>query len=800
MSKTLRNCFPLKMAGLNAFANFGASNGGGPSTGSSSSNSGGPSSASSQAHSMFKTLRRLHGHNLENQGLNDLSEAFQNFITRAKFFSMGRLRRTWSHSAVEFMKYRRLLPMLVADEHHPGSVFDDFDAQPPSFSARTTKHSKNEGKKVTVTNISPRVTSAQLQSFFRKFGKVSVCKIPTDDKKQSAYSTLPKKSLTRSQLAHVTFSKEEGALAALSAPSEELTFYGQQMAVQPYISMNRRRTISVNIVQEATNAVAGTPPSASEDAISRSSSVLSVSSNSTINSAIVVSNLQLDEFPTKVLEQILSHCTVLDAIRLERVSKRFLEASIASWKYTSPKLSFSTDSSLSRHFTSSNPLKNSSLKAILVRDGVYLKALDLSDTVNVLNDKAIEDIAHFCPYLFELDISGIHASTTAFQSLSENLCNLQKLSYRDMRSTNEKSFWYLFKNCGINLKHVDLRGCTRLKGRCFKLCGMSLEEVLLDGCTKVDDETIDDICLKSANVKILRLNGCGLITDSAISTIARHLCDLREFSLAGDRFLNLTTAGLIPFLRIQTIKKLEFDHNPLVTDELIAKLVDSLPKLEKLSIGFSGNDAFLTESSLSQISKLKNLKELDLSGIAAINNKLFKTIISGCLKLTDILLRNCIYLGDSGIEELKNLAYLRYVDLSSCILVTSTPIQALIKHFKPQKDVEQITIVVGGTVCEPSQVRIRDTRIILDFNDYSATSLAAFRQIIGSKEASAERDSDNESDEDDGFQILDAHRSFIVDALNAEDDFPLDQDEKTIREWAEKEAKELGLTDSTSSR
>uniref|UniRef100_A0A914P5Q1 Uncharacterized protein n=1 Tax=Panagrolaimus davidi TaxID=227884 RepID=A0A914P5Q1_9BILA len=242
-----------------------------------------------------------------------------------------------------------------------------------------------------------------------------------------------------------------------------------------------------------------------------------------------------------------------------------------------------------------------------------------------------------------------------------------------------------------------------------------------------------------------------------------------------------------------------FDHNPLVTDELISKLVDSLPKLEKLSIAFSGNDSSLTETSLSQISKLTNLKELDLSGIAAINNKLFKTIISGCSNLTDIILRNCIYLGDSGIEELKNLQCLRHVDLSSCILVTANPIQILVKHFKPQKDViENITIVVGGTVCEPSQVRLRDTRIILDFNDYSATSLAVFRQIIGTKEASTERDSESQSDdEDDGFQILDAHRSFIVDALNAEDDFPLDQDE-AIREWAEKEAKELGLTTASS--
>lgn len=41
---------------------------------------------------MFKTLRRLHGHNLENEGLNNLSENFHNFVTRVNFFSLGRLR------------------------------------------------------------------------------------------------------------------------------------------------------------------------------------------------------------------------------------------------------------------------------------------------------------------------------------------------------------------------------------------------------------------------------------------------------------------------------------------------------------------------------------------------------------------------------------------------------------------------------------------------------------------------------------------------------------------------------------
>lgn len=47
---------------------------------------------------------------------------------------------------------------------------------------------------------------------------------------------------------------------------------------------------------------------------------------------------------------------------------------------------------------------------------------------------------------------------------------------------------------------------------------------------------------------------------------------------------------------------------------------------------------------------------------------------------------------------------------------------------------------------------------------------------------------------DDGFGVLSAHRSFVADALTVEEeDSPNDN---SLMEWAEKEAKELGLMDS----
>ncbi|VDP16909.1 unnamed protein product, partial [Onchocerca flexuosa] len=172
------------------------------------------SSASLISTAMFKTLRRLHGYNLENRGLNDLSEKFQNFVTRARFFNIGRLRRTWSHSAIEFLKYRRLLPMLVSDKQRDSSY----------------QRSKNDDRKILVTNISCRVTANQLISFFSKFGPIASCYIPSEERQYSLYATLPKKS--RSNLtAFIIFKSMEGAERAKNATADDLRFYDQVMLI-----------------------------------------------------------------------------------------------------------------------------------------------------------------------------------------------------------------------------------------------------------------------------------------------------------------------------------------------------------------------------------------------------------------------------------------------------------------------------------------------------------------------------------------------------------------------------------------
>ncbi|KAI6184424.1 hypothetical protein M3Y97_00594700 [Aphelenchoides bicaudatus] len=722
---------------------------------------------------MFGTLRRLHVQNLESQGLNNLTEAFQSFMTRARYLTMGNLRRTWSHGAVEFMKYRRLLPMLVADEHDIGSAFDDFDLSDRAKFLVST--GKNDDRKVTVSNVSNRVTASQLQSFFSKFGKVQSAHFPTNDRRQSMYATLPKhpkKSLTLT----VVFKDEKSVERAKNATPQELSFYGQTMLVSNYIPSRRRTTSNQTSTESQSGGIAfGIAPKQQPDEgrLSRSSSALSVSSSGTLSSQI----FPLDELPARALEAIFSQLGAIDRIRLERTNKAWLEASTKSWSHCD-RLSFIEDSDLNGFFTSTNPLRNSHLSAFLYRCAMHLKSLDISSTNNFLDDKAVEQISQLCPNLEELDISGVHASSAALQTLTESLSKLTSIAYREMPTSNERNFWYLFKN-GRSLKHVDLRGCCRLKGRCFALFGVELEEILLDGCASIRDDVIEEICNRCKNVKVLKLNGCYRLTDQALSLISRHLTELTSFSLAGEDFYQLLTL---------------LDFNPAVNSDFIRAISSNLKNLKFLSLAFAGSDTIIDSDSLVTLSQLKELTELDLSGLAAVNTEVLLSICNGCTKLTKLTLRSCIYLGDDGVKALEKLEHLELIDISGCLLVGSVAIQHLISAFSTNKkpDGHSITLCIGGTVCEGHMVRCRNTRINLDLDDYSKTgSVKKFIESLGNLENETTEGDGNISD--DGFGVLSAHRSFVADALTVEEeDMPNDS---KLMEWAEKEAKNLGLLD-----
>jgi len=272
--------------------------------------------------------------------------------------------------------------------------------------------------------------------------------------------------------------------------------------------------------------------------------------------------------------------------------------------------------------------------------------------------------------------------------------------------------------------------------------------------------------------------------------ISRCLDDLRIFTLSGNGFSNLTTNGLLNLTRLDSLTEIAFDQNPLVSNTVIVGFVDGAPGLRSISLANAGSDTVITEDGLMSIAKLKDIRDLNLSCLAAVTNRFLLAIVN-CPQLRNLLLRSCTFLGDLGILALAACTKIELVDVSGCLLVSNDSVQKLIRSFPVDSEsdcCEAITLIIGGTACDQSRLRPRGSRIVLDTSNYS--TLGGYT-VPSMDTAMGEKGSD-EDISDDEFESLNAQRSFIIDALHAqEDDSPID--DQQILEWAEREAQNLGL-------
>ncbi|VDN60895.1 unnamed protein product [Dracunculus medinensis] len=286
-----------------------------------------------------------------------------------------------------------------------------------------------------------------------------------------------------------------------------------------------------------------------------------------------------------------------------------------------------------------------------------------------------------------------------------------------------------------------------------------------------------------------------------LSLITRNMIELHSFSLSGSCFDSLTTTGLMTLTRLEYLTELSLNYNPLLTNETLEALISGVIGLRSLSIAYAGSDTSLTEDALILISLLVNLERLDVSSLAGVTNKVLSKIAISCVKLRSLRCRSCTYLGNDGVCSLSQLKLLEYLDLSGCLLVTEEAIQVLVNSFPIAKDpnykddLRATTIVIGGTICNSSLLKMRDSRVVLDLSDYSSlSSTATARSMLSSAsrllDINVSSDGDTSGDE---FESLNTHRSFIIDALHGEeDDSPL-ENQKSIIKWAEEEAQNLGL-------
>lgn len=788
---------------------------------------------SSRPNTVFKHLRRMHGHNLDS-GLNDLTEAFAAFMTRARYFSIGHLRRTWSHSAVEFMKYRRRLPALLAgsdDETMSSSQMEhSFERRGSLIKGSNVVNDPAEmiSRRVYVTNIPSKVTNTQLASFFSKFGRVVSCSMQTE----RVSSTIPRRSRG---CAYVTFASEQEAHRALNSAAVELIFYQKCMSVAPAIQRHPSSGKSGDrLHQDASLKLAALPIVLSigaEDAAagyaSGSESDLTSAPLSPISATSVSFDKRLfDEMPPKVLTRVFACLNIFDRIRLERVCKRFQEASFESW-------SLCKTIAMRRHFMGSGeqrrPLHNATMQAVLRRAGPYLKSLDISGATQFLNEYSLNIVAQQCPKLCAVNLTGLKTQWIALKVFAETCgAQLETVIYRDAYFLNENAFWWLFRSCP-NLKSIDLTDCSQLTGMCFRSISSSLETIRLDGCKRLQPNALQELCLKCRALRHLSLDECQKIGDSSLASIARSFNELDFLSMRQCNASTLTSTGLKQLAHLPNLQSLQLDRVGSFDDSVLDAFCNpdsAMSKsLKRLTLADSGADGKLSKASLQLMSTCPDLKliELDLSGLhAAVDDETISNLSRQmCDSLEVLRLRGCSQIGNRSVEHLaENCSRLTVLDLSGCFSISNDAIR---RFFYTQRSVDSargccLNLILGGTSCDISSL-LRQLeasqnagRIILSSSTDGAanktlhvaasssvhTALAAMKSRSGARLNSAcsdrstsnmaaggsssdaddgpgvalprgNSDSDDEPDADDEFESLIAQRSYVLDELEEDD-------------------------------
>lgn len=312
-----------------------------------------------------------------------------------------------------------------------------------------------------------------------------------------------------------------------------------------------------------------------------------------------------------------------------------------------------------------------------------------------------------------------------------------------------------------------------MTGRCFRLLGTSLENICLDGCRRLHPAAIEEMCLKSSNVRRLIVDDCVKLTNASLSLISRTFANLEAFSMRGGPFPNVNGGGLCQIGRLTNLCELHLDRNKCVNDAVLRAVADGCSQtLRCITLSQAGTNDSLTRGGLLELQLCTKLNELDLSFLSAVTDVAMERLTAANVDLETVRLRGCTYVGDNGIESLaRNCVRLQDLDISGCLAVTNRPIQ---KFFDVVGRTTTLTITLGGTSCEAQKLfrhldLNKSIKVILDTVDTCRSHLrSGFEFQMGSSnemvrpETEYYCDDDDFNDDNDEFESLTAQSRFFL--------------------------------------
>jgi hypothetical protein len=210
---------------------------------------------------------------------------------------------------------------------------------------------------------------------------------------------------------------------------------------------------------------------------------------------------------------------------------------------------------------------------------------------------------------------------------------------------------------------------------------ISLQQYAIDSGEMITNATVQELCVVQPSIDFLNLTGCGLITDVALWTIARHCPGIKHLILSGcDKITNVGLRSLS--IRCSELETLDFTNCRLLDDIGLSTIACGCWKLEKLLLV---NCSGITDTGVGKVVKsCSRLQTLDLHGctrVGEFGDHALKEIGAFCSQLVYLDLTGCRHVHNDGLTALaRGCQLVETVHLSGCDGVTGTGISQLCKH------------------------------------------------------------------------------------------------------------------------
>uniref|UniRef100_A0A1B6LC54 RRM domain-containing protein n=1 Tax=Graphocephala atropunctata TaxID=36148 RepID=A0A1B6LC54_9HEMI len=555
-------------------------------------------------------------------------------------------------------------------------------------------------RKLYITNISIEVRRFEMYHIFGQFGQImnvflGVSK--NDNSKQFAFITFANPQDAAQVLARKVFCDSKGRrMYALAADSWHQP---QEMSNGEIIwKTDRKNQARAEESEEEDDQTAETPE--------------------VLEGPVETPDESLNGLNDDCLLHIFSFLTYKEIAGVERVCKRWQALSYRMWRCLH-KLNFTCPPF--RRMEMTTPC----LEQYLRRCGDCLTLLDLSINKHSFNEGTIIVVAKYCPNLEVLRITNIHLANRSLAHLGRRCPRLKEFVMDDCPKINDTDLMSMLPKC-LELNYLELSHVNGITGKCLVNVQGPVTNLKLNNCPSiVTDYLVPGLEKMSKTLNSLTLSASGNLSSGAMEKIVTAVPNLTTLSMSRCS-PQLENNSLSAISQLTKLTDLNLFLNNAVSDSFLTAIVEGCEHLTTLNLGGSGGGCttLLSEDGLSVVSRIRELRDLDISYLEVANNVVLKSLALRGHRLRRLLCRGCPDLTDEGSSQVVSMCNdLELFDLSGCNNIGMETVEAARTSVKIRTNSVPLKLIVGGTNVESAPPDSEVPLLTVDLADLSEEHL-----------------------------------------------------------------------------